>query len=117
MAPALQASPVLKRSVTIAGHPTSVSLEQAFWVGLGRIARAEGVSVSALLRRIDARRTEQGRPEGNLSSAIRVFVLDWLAAKAGVDLLSGPGGSSGGSSAKQSATHLLSADGARPAGP
>jgi predicted DNA-binding ribbon-helix-helix protein len=86
MAPALQASPILKRSVTIAGHSTSVSLEQAFWVGLGRIARAEGVSVSALLRRIDAGRTEQGAPEGNLSSAIRVFVLGWLAAKAGIEL-------------------------------
>jgi predicted DNA-binding ribbon-helix-helix protein len=76
---------VVKRSVTIAGHSTSVSLEQPFWVGLVRIAQAERVSVAALLRRIDAKRSEQGVSQGNLSSAIRVFVLRWLAAKAGVE--------------------------------
>jgi predicted DNA-binding ribbon-helix-helix protein len=77
---------IVKRSVTIAGHSTSISLEEPFWIGLNRIARAEGVSTATILRRIDARRSPAGEPRGNLSSAIRLFVLDWLAAKAGIDL-------------------------------
>ncbi|MFI5015047.1 MAG: ribbon-helix-helix domain-containing protein [Hyphomicrobiales bacterium] len=81
------ASTIIKRSVTIAGHSTSLSLEQPFWIGLGRIAQAEKVSVAALLRRIDAKRSEPGEFQGNLSSAVRVFVLRWLAGKAGVDPL------------------------------
>ncbi|MBV8763437.1 MAG: ribbon-helix-helix domain-containing protein [Hyphomicrobiales bacterium] len=81
-----RASAIVKRSVTIAGHATSVSLEEAFWTGLSRIAQAEGVSVAALLRRIDATRP-QGIFATNLSSAIRVFVLRWMAAKAGVAAL------------------------------
>ncbi|SDR63302.1 Ribbon-helix-helix domain-containing protein [Rhizobiales bacterium GAS191] len=85
MARAGRPSPVVKRSVTIAGHSTSISLEQPFWEGLGRIAQAEKVSLAALLRRIDAGRSEPGGLEGNLSSAVRVFVLRWLAAKAGMD--------------------------------
>lgn len=58
-----------KRSVLIAGHPTSVSLEAAFWNALKEIATARGLSVNALVEAIDRTRT------GNLSSAIRVFVL------------------------------------------
>jgi predicted DNA-binding ribbon-helix-helix protein len=58
-----------KRSVVIDGHRTSVSMEPEFWAALGDIARAEGVSVNALVGRIDRART------GNLSSAIRVYVL------------------------------------------
>lgn len=58
-----------KRSVLIAGHPTSVSLEAAFWNALKEIAAARGLSVNALVEAIDRTRT------GNLSSAIRVFVL------------------------------------------
>ncbi|SFL53679.1 ribbon-helix-helix domain-containing protein [Methylorubrum salsuginis] len=61
---------VTKRSVMIAGHRTSVSLEAEFWEALQGIARAEGLSVQALIGRIDAERA--GR---NLSSAIRVHVL------------------------------------------
>lgn len=61
---------IVKRSVRVAGHPTSVSLEAAFWTGLGEIARRRRVSLSALVTAIDAERT------GNLSSAIRLFVLD-----------------------------------------
>lgn len=61
---------VAKRSVMIAGHRTSVSLEAEFWEALQGIARAEGLSVQALIGRIDAERA--GR---NLSSAIRVHVL------------------------------------------
>lgn len=59
-----------KHSVRIAGHATSVSLEAAFWELLGEIARWRGLSVNALLAQIDA---ERG---GNLSSAIRLFVLE-----------------------------------------
>lgn len=61
---------IRKRSVNIAGHATSVSMEDAFWVRLGTIADARHVSVSALIRDVDATRT------GNLSSALRVFVLE-----------------------------------------
>lgn len=59
-----------KHSVTIAGHRTSVSLEDAFWRALQRIADARGESVAALVTRIDRERS------GNLSSALRVFVLE-----------------------------------------
>ncbi|WP_431857736.1 ribbon-helix-helix domain-containing protein [Azospirillum sp.] len=61
-----------KRSVLIAGHPTSVSLEEEFWDALKAEAAARGVSVNALIEEIDAGRT------GNLSSAIRVFILTAL---------------------------------------
>ncbi|UMY17528.1 ribbon-helix-helix domain-containing protein [Methylobacterium organophilum] len=61
---------ILKRSVMIAGHRTSVSLEEPFWAALQAIARGRGSSVQALIGAIDAERGEQ-----NLSSAIRVFVL------------------------------------------
>jgi predicted DNA-binding ribbon-helix-helix protein len=61
---------IVKRSVRIAGHATSVSLEAAFWQGLCDIAASRGLSVNALLTAIDAGR------DGNLSSAIRLFVLD-----------------------------------------
>ncbi len=59
-----------KRSVMIAGHRTSVSLEEPFWDVLREIAVARGQSVQALIGAIDA-----GRGGQNLSSAIRVFVL------------------------------------------
>lgn len=66
---------IRKRSVTISGHRTSVSLEQAFWDVLKEIATAEGCSVAAIIARVDVGTT---RPEGgkaNLSSALRVYVL------------------------------------------
>jgi predicted DNA-binding ribbon-helix-helix protein len=66
-------SPVIKRSILLAGHKTSVSLEEAFWQGLKEIASRRGVSVSALISMIDTRRSE-----GNLSSGIRLFVLDYF---------------------------------------
>ena len=59
-----------KRSVRIAGHPTSLSLEPAFWEALREIAQQRGISVNTLIAQIDAER------RGNLSSAVRVFVLD-----------------------------------------
>ena len=70
-------SPVIKRSILLAGHKTSVSLEEAFWQGLKEIATSRGLSVSALIGTIDSRRVE-----GNLSSGIRLFVLDYFRALA-----------------------------------
>lgn len=64
-------SPVVKRSIVIAGHKTSVSLEDAFWKGLKDIAGDREMTLSDLVATID---TE--RQHGNLSSAIRLFVLD-----------------------------------------
>ena len=64
-------SPVVKRSIVIAGHKTSVSLEDAFWTGLKEIAGGRGMTLSELVALID-----QDRRHGNLSSAIRLFVLD-----------------------------------------
>jgi predicted DNA-binding ribbon-helix-helix protein len=62
---------VVKRSLVIAGHRTSISLEDAFWQSLRRIAAERGVSLNRLAAIIDA-----SRSGANLSSAIRVFVLE-----------------------------------------
>ena len=62
---------VIKRSLEIAGHRTSVSLENAFWTELRAIAVAREKSVASLVAEIDA-----ARGEANLSSALRVFVLE-----------------------------------------
>lgn len=64
-------SRVVKHSVVIAGHRTSISLEDAFWRALKDIAAQDVVSLAALVARIDA-----GRGDANLSSALRVFVLE-----------------------------------------
>lgn len=66
---------IRKRSLDIAGHRTSVSLEDAFWNALGDIAAARGVSLASLVARIDAAREGE-----NLSSAIRVYVLEHARA-------------------------------------
>ena len=73
-------SPVVKRSIVIAGHKTSVSLEDAFWRGLKEIAAARNVTLSDLVATIDG-----GRRQGNLSSAIRLFVLDFYRSQSGAD--------------------------------
>ena len=73
---AREATRLRKRSVMIAGHRTSVSLEDAFWVALRSIARNRGESLGGLITRIDRER------RGNLSSALRVFVLGELQAAA-----------------------------------
>jgi predicted DNA-binding ribbon-helix-helix protein len=65
-------SPVVKRSIVIAGHKTSVSLEDAFWKGLKEIASERDMTLSDLVAAIDSE-----RQHGNLSSAIRLFVLDF----------------------------------------
>lgn len=64
-------SQVVKRSIVIAGHKTSVSLEDAFWDVLKEVATRRRTTLSDLVAEIDAR-----RDHGNLSSAIRLFVLE-----------------------------------------
>ncbi len=64
-------STVVKRSVVIGGHKTSVSLEEPFWANLKQIAHEEHGTLSALVAKIDGKRDERS----NLSSAIRLFVL------------------------------------------
>lgn len=64
-------SPVVKRSIVIAGHKTSVSLENAFWQGLKEIAVGRKLTLSELVATIDS-----NRKHGNLSSAVRLFVLN-----------------------------------------
>ena len=63
-------SPVVKRSIVIAGHKTSVSLEDAFWNGLREIAQRRRATIQQVIGMIDA-----DRKQNNLSSAIRLFVL------------------------------------------
>jgi predicted DNA-binding ribbon-helix-helix protein len=65
-------SPTFKRSVIIGGHKTSVSLEDGFWSALKEIAGRRGVTVSHLVASID-----HDRQDGNLSSAVRLFVLSF----------------------------------------
>jgi len=65
-------SQVAKRSIVVAGHKTSVSLEDAFWNGLKEIAGRRDITLSDLVAAIDSQ-----RHHGNLSSAIRLFVLDF----------------------------------------
>lgn len=68
---------VAKHSLVIAGHRTSVSLERAFWEALKRAAAEDGCSLASLVARVDA-----GRGKANLSSALRVFVLERALARA-----------------------------------
>jgi predicted DNA-binding ribbon-helix-helix protein len=74
--PEIGKSAVTKRSVVIGGHKTSVSLEEPFWSEVRAIAEAEQITVSNLLRRIDRERSN-----ANLSSAIRVYVLEHVREK------------------------------------
>ena len=73
-------SPVVKRSVVVAGHKTSVSLEDEFWKGLKEIAGGRHVTLSDLVATIDSERRH-----GNLSSAIRLFVLDFYRTRLSAD--------------------------------
>lgn len=70
-------SPVAKRSVVVAGHKTSVSLEEPFWDGLKEIAGSRGTTLSGLIGEI-----ETDRHGSNLSSAIRLFVLGYFRSRA-----------------------------------
>ena len=66
-------SPAIRRTVYIDGRKTGISLEDAFWSLLEEIAQAEGTTLSKIVTEID-----KTRQHGNLSSAIRLFVLDWV---------------------------------------
>lgn len=69
-----------KRSITIARHRTSISLEDAFWQALSRLAKTDGRSVADLVSEIDRRR-ETSRSKTSLSAAIRLYVLERLDAR------------------------------------
>jgi predicted DNA-binding ribbon-helix-helix protein len=69
-------APPRKRSVLIAGHPTSISLEPLFWLALEASAREQGVPLNALVAEIDVARLDCAEPP-NLTSAIR----QWLFAR------------------------------------
>ena len=75
-------STVVKRSIVVAGHKTSVSLEDAFWEGLKDIAKARRVTLSDLVGGIDT-----NREHGNLSSAFRLFVLGHYQKRAASSLI------------------------------
>ena len=72
-------SQVFKRSVNIDGHETSVHLEDAFWDAFKEIAAAQGTTNGRLVAAIDSERHE--RQHTNLSSAIRLFVLDYYRSR------------------------------------
>lgn len=76
--------PPVKRSVTIAGHPTSISLEPVFWDMLRAAAGEERTSINALVARIDGERIKSPTPPG-LASALRVWLVDWLRQGKGGD--------------------------------
>jgi predicted DNA-binding ribbon-helix-helix protein len=67
---------VVKRSIVIGGHKTSVSLEEPFWLSLKEIAHGQRMTLSTMVGDIDTK-----RQQGNLSSAIRLFVLDSVRAR------------------------------------
>jgi predicted DNA-binding ribbon-helix-helix protein len=69
-------SAIVKRSIIIRGHKTSISLEDVFWDHLWNLARAQQCTLSKLVAEID-----EGRQDANLSSAIRVFILEYFRAK------------------------------------
>jgi predicted DNA-binding ribbon-helix-helix protein len=69
-------SPVVKRSIVLAGHKTSVSLEDSFWKGLKEIAGRRIMTLSDLVGTIDSQ-----RQQGNLSSALRLFVLEFYRSQ------------------------------------
>ena len=68
-------APPVKRSVTIAGHQTAISLEPIFWQALRAVAAREGLPVNALIARIDVARMAVADPP-NLTSAIRCWIFD-----------------------------------------
>src|ERR1700751_845171 len=68
-------SPIVKRSIMIAGQRTSISLEDAFWRGLKEIAAKHDMSVQSVVAAVHG-----GRHRGNLSSTLRLFVLEYYRA-------------------------------------
>lgn len=75
-------SAIVRRSIVVGGHKTSISLEDGFWRGLKEIARTRHLALSSLVSAIDI-----GRVQPNLSSAIRLFVLDYYRAQTAGDRL------------------------------
>jgi predicted DNA-binding ribbon-helix-helix protein len=69
---------IVKRSINIAGHKTSISLEDTFWKGLREIASAKALTLSALVASVDKNRRHR-----NLSSCLRLFVLEYYQVQAG----------------------------------
>lgn len=70
----------IKRSVTIAGHETSISLEPVFWQALKTSAENQSLPLNALIAQIDAQRIEHDNPP-NLASAIRVWLMERAVAR------------------------------------
>jgi predicted DNA-binding ribbon-helix-helix protein len=75
---------IVKRSIVVAGHKTSISLEDEFWNGLREIASARALALSSLVASID-----RNRQHGNLSSCIRLFVLEYYQARSDASGLDG----------------------------
>ena len=74
-------SRIVKRSLKIAGHATSISLEEPFWRLLRHVAQVRGLGIASLVEAID--RERQG---SNLSSAVRIHLLDWLMTESTLTL-------------------------------
>jgi predicted DNA-binding ribbon-helix-helix protein len=72
-------TPIIKRSIVVGGHKTSVSLEDPFWSAMKDIAALKGKTLSELVGEIDT-----SRQQTNLSSAIRLFVLDHYMSRASI---------------------------------
>ena len=72
--------PPVKRSIEIAGHKTSISLEPLYWELLKQAARAEALPINALVARIDAERIQAPVPPG-LAGAVRIWLVAWLAER------------------------------------
>ncbi|THK35027.1 aryl-sulfate sulfotransferase [Ensifer sp. MPMI2T] len=71
---------ILKHSATLHGHRTSITLEEPFWQELKSIAQSRGMPLARLIAEVD-----DGRgPDGNLSSALRVYVLAWVKSRVNV---------------------------------
>lgn len=78
-------TPPIKRSVTIDGHATSISLEDAFWRGAGRVAASRNMTRAALIAAIDRARP----PQVGLATAVRLFVLDKAQRHSGQEAATG----------------------------
>ena len=73
-----------RHSVRIAGHATSISIEDAFWQEINRAAKEDGISTARLIEAVDRARSNDGEDDEeqpNLSSALRLYVLERLRAK------------------------------------
>jgi predicted DNA-binding ribbon-helix-helix protein len=73
----------IKRSVTLAGHRTSISMEAEFWDALQEIAARRNHSVNGLISEIDAARPNSGAQAGGLSGAVRCYILAWYRGREG----------------------------------